>query len=130
MTSITSADLFMRRIKSITGLHQTSESVIITFEDGSYLEQRHSQDCCETVFVEQVDGNPNKHIGAIAHELIEKVLTKDEMDPADLPEYTESITATFYTLKTSKGYLDWRWYGESNGYYSEDVDCIFKLNKD
>ena len=122
-------ELFMRRIKSITGLEQDSEEVIITFDDGAYIKQYHSQDCCEVVTVEQVDADPSKFIGAVAHELIEKVLSKDEMSPNDLPSDVESITGTFYTLKTAKGYLDWRWFGESNGFYSEDVTSEFHTNQ-
>ena len=111
--------LFMRRIKYISGLEQDSEEVNIIFEDGSSLYQYHESDCCESVAVHQVDGNPSAHIGATAIDLIEKcrAASRDEVD--------ESGTWTFYTLKTSKGYLDWRWLGESNGYYSEHVTSEF-----
>ena len=115
--------LFMREIAAIEGLEQGSEKVTILFNDGSYIAQYHIADCCEHVQVEQVDGNIEKHIGATAIDFMEKskIATYEEVE--------ESGTWTFYTLVTSKGYLDWRWLGESNGYYSESVESEFHENK-
>jgi len=114
------------KIICISGLVQDSEEIKITLEDGTVITQYHEQDCCESVSVEQVDtNNLDRFIGATVVELKEKILSIDELKEDEKPEYIDdSFTATFYTLITSKGYIDWRWYGTSNGYYSEDVTTI------
>jgi len=87
--------------------------------DGDIYRMFHYQDCCETVYVESVVGDVQDLVG-------EPILVAEEVTSHDNPEgfeseYQESFTWTFYKLATRKGYVDIRWYGESNGYYSERV---------
>lgn len=78
----------------------------------------HSQDCCESVSIEDVCGDLQDLVGEplLMAEQVEGV-TPAEFNEAD----HESVTWTFYKFATRKGYVDVRWFGSSNGYYSEGV---------
>lgn len=91
------------------------DSIVIKFEDGSSLEMYHEQDCCEEVWIEDIESNKNidDYKDAV---VIDMYVTTRENTSSD-----ESGTYTFYNLNTSKGSINIRWNGESNGYYSEEV---------
>jgi hypothetical protein len=84
----------------------------------------HHQDCCEHVAIQDITGDIKDLIG-------EPLLLAEESTgetPADIvyEEDYGSHTWTFYKFATRKGYVDVRWLGESNGFYSESVDLEFE----
>jgi hypothetical protein len=79
----------------------------------------HQQDCCETVRINDIVGDLQDLVG-------EPIMVAEEVKGATEPdeEHYESYSYTFYKFATRKGYVDVRWLGESNGYYSESVDLF------
>jgi hypothetical protein len=93
------------------------EELTLYLSDTNYVRFYHSQDCCESVYIEDICGDLNDLVG-------EPLLVAEEVsnyDAEPLYESEESYTWTFYKFATRKGYVDVRWYGSSNGYYSESV---------
>lgn len=102
-------------VLSVSGLSVDSEEIIIETDNGTY-KMYHCQDCCESVSVDDVIGELK--IGSKILDFIEKT----NSDTPKEEEYVDdSFTWTFYTIVTDKGYCDIKWYGTSNGYYSESV---------
>jgi hypothetical protein len=88
--------------------------------EGKHYKLHHNQDCCECVSIESIVGDLSDLIG-------EPLLMVEEAENCPLPDGHEpptydSETWTFYKFATRKGYVDVRWLGSSNGYYSESVD--------
>ena len=81
----------------------------------------HSQDCCEHVRIEDIVGDLSDLVG-------EPLVMADEVDGETPSDYSsgESCTWTFYKFATRKGYVDVRWLGESNGYYSKSVNLGYE----
>lgn len=94
-----------------------AEIVIITTR--GTIRMYHQQDCCESVYVEDIIGSLDDLVGG------QIVLIEECVDPEDFcgePDFRdESETWTFYEVRTTKGDVTIRWYGTSNGYYSESV---------
>jgi hypothetical protein len=100
--------------------NEADEIIFITTDNERYI-FNHVQDCCESVYIESIVGDLQDLVG-------EPLLVAEETTSNDFPdkpsnrEYEdESYTWTFYKFATKKGYVDVRWYGSSNGYYSESV---------
>lgn len=117
--------------KTFISIDRSNEYIIFNCSDGSYFDMSHSQDCCESVMVESITGDLNDLINSPILFAEERTSEENPEDVCkDIIEYQGwgSFTWTFYTIRTAKGTVDIRWYGESNGYYSESVE-IYYLNK-
>lgn len=102
----------------------------ITTECGRAFRFYHSQDCCESVYIEPSQDGDGSLLNLIGKEIREVSMEAIESgDPP--PEYSDSWTRTTITFRTDSETVISRWIGESNGYYSEDVDLeeIFKGQK-
>ena len=84
--------------------------------DGFLYKMFHDQECCEQVELEDVCGDVNDLIGNPL--LIAESVSSEE---GLAPKWSDSYTWTFYKLATIKGSVTFRWLGQSNGYYSEEV---------
>ena len=107
------------KFTKVEGMFQDSEEIIFELENGDKWKMYHSQDCCEEVWLEDINGK--------VEDILNTPILKFDEKVQDDEEAYESGTYTFYTIVTEKGYVDLRWHGESNGYYSESVDFT-KLN--
>lgn len=131
--------------KTLLYIHIDKEldEILFTCNDGTQYKMYHEEDCCESVYIEDINGDINDLIGypiLIAEEINNEKFVEDFENSFklkdELMDYEwnyrnehgeskpESYTWTFYKLATIKGYVDIRWYGHSNGYYSESVDFI------
>ena len=94
-----------------------NESIHFTTVDNVVYRLEHIQDCCECVSVDDICGDLEDLVGNPIVQAEE--FSNDYRGPKTHGE--ESFTWTFYKLATIKGSVTIRWYGSSNGYYSESV---------
>lgn len=93
------------------------DTMVFTADTGEQWMFYHEQDCCEKVYIEDICGD-------LADLLHSPLLQVEEATSSKVHEDYElgSETWTFYKFATIKGSVTVRWFGTSNGYYSERVD--------
>ena len=96
------------------------DNITFYLSNGEIYELCHYDDCCESVSIEDINGDLDDLIG---YKLIQA-----EESYEDDKNASESGTWSFYKFGTSKGYVTIRWYGTSNGYYSETAS-MNKIDK-
>ena len=108
--------------KVFTSVKATGDTMVFENATDRYV-FFHSQDCCESVRI-------NDSVGDLSDLENEVLMVAEEVSgetPSDFEEeYHESVTWTFYKFATRRGYVDVRWLGESNGYYSESVNLGYE----
>ena len=107
--------------KTLTKIENNNDEELVFYVDGvKKYRMYHTPDCCESVMIEDIIGSLDDLVGSPILKASEDTFDKN---PEGIEkEYQDSFTWTFYNISTIKGTATIRWYGESNGYYSESVD--------
>lgn len=109
-----------KEILSWWGGKVDGDILLFRCEDADYI-MHHERDCCESV--DLIDGfeDLQEIVGA-------KIISAEEVESEEhqgvegiTEKEQDSFTWTFYKIQTEKGFATLRWFGSSNGYYSEKV---------
>jgi hypothetical protein len=108
-----------KTIVNITGMYKGSENITIEFSDGDVFTMS-APDTYSNVDVDDVCGDVEDLLNT-------PILRAEEVKNLNLPSKNEesSFRWTFYKFATAKGYVDIKWYGTSNGYYSEECSLNY-----
>ena len=97
-----------------------NERLVFITDKGREFSMFHDQDCCESVTIDDICGDLKDLIGSPI--LLAEEVSNEPIPPFEDDYIPESYTWTFYKISTFKGSVTIRWFGSSNGYYSESVN--------
>lgn len=109
-------ELLGKTFKEVKNIEYNDEDSILFSSDSEKYVLFHNQTCCEDVYIEDINGNLEDLIGSPI------TLAEESYNYCENNNISEMWT--FYKLATIKGYVTIRWYGSSNGCYSEKADLI------
>ena len=122
-----SADMDDLKGLTLTAAYKNDDDNELVFETDEWkFTFFHDQDCCEHVYIESIVGDLQDLIGCpleVAEEVTHQGVARSHNNK-ELEDWADedSCTWTFYKFATRKGWVDVRWLGSSNGYYSESVE--------
>lgn len=97
------------------------DEITIACESELLVTFYHDQDCCESVTIYDICGDWEDLLG------VKLVHAEERVGSYDDGKEHEYVTWTFYDFQSTKGSVNVRWCGESNGYYSESVNYRFSI---
>lgn len=105
-------------------INRDRDVLLFVTSGGDVFKMYHQQCCCESVTLKDVCGDFDDLIDSpiLVAESVEGSTAQPDNWESSNPE--ESYTWTFYKIDTAKGGVTLRWFGSSNGYYSESVDFV------
>ena len=95
-----------------------SDEILFETDDGKKYRMYHSQNCFEDVHIDEIVSNLSDIIGDEL--LIAESVSQEASDCEKCND--ESCSWTFYRFGTFNGSVTIRWFGSSNGCYSEEVE--------
>lgn len=105
------------------------QAIVFITTEGQYYALYHEQECCEEVVINDICGDLLDLVGSpiVQAEEINHGMgvgaPESQEEKAAHPMWAFSYaTWTFYRLATEKGQVVVRWFGTSNGYYSERAE--------
>lgn len=116
-SAVAFADIAGKTITEIHGMEVGNDVIFFVCDDGTIYKMYHEQDCCESVDINDICGEVDFLLNTPI------TLAEEVVQDGGENDYGSS-TWTFYNFGTVKGYVTIRWYGESNGYYSESVSFV------
>jgi len=103
-----------------------SDALVFEASDTEAYAMLYESDCCASCSIEDICGDLQDLENTPIVRAEENGNDEEENRPSP-EERPESFTWTFYRIGTNKGTVVIRWYGSSNGYYSE-TPCFKKIN--
>jgi len=114
--------------KVINTIDRADRVISFNCSDGTKYSMWHAQDCCEDVYVESITGDLENIVEVPILDAYCSTSTENQLEVSEKiktdQKWNESFTWSFYTIRTLKGTVTIRWYGSSNGYYSESVEFV------
>jgi hypothetical protein len=113
MSQVFTYDMLIGKVVSRIERLVQSDEVHFYLDSGEVLRMWHYQACCEEVVLESVDTELSE---------VEGTIKRFEETTLEVSSDEQWTSATFYNITIGSTMFNMRWYGSSNGYYSESVD--------